>query len=521
MKILKKTATLCLAAIMTVSVAACGGNTGGKSTESSGQTSKGTSSEQVKFPLSESVTMSMIAIPNGETTLDNTVAMKKMQELTNVKWDVQTVAGSDLTEKRNLLLASNQYPDVFMKTWLGQGDLDKYGRQGTFLALNDLIEKNAPNLTKLLNERTGVKQAITSGDGNIYSIPEIDNPGIGNNILFINQGWLDKLGLKMPTNKDELYNVLSAFKTKDPNGNGNADEIPFLCTAGTPVTGLYPYFGISNYGDKTLIDGKLQYIATTDKFKELLQYCRKLYKEGLLAQDSFTLTLEQQKAMGAAGDTLGCFFDAGAFLTVGRERDTSFPAVMPFDKGIFPTTTGSSIGTFAVTDACKHPEIAVAWADQWYSEAGGRLAWMGAENENYKINADGSWDWVLGSFSDTGKLRASVGIQGAATHPSVQPDLWPKNKSDANEVKVTKERTDIAAVGAKPFPTLHYSDADNKTVASITADINPYVEQYIAQVVTGQQELDASWGTYVSTLKNMGLDQLMTLYTKAFQEATK
>ena len=32
----------------------------------------------------------------------------------------------------------------------------------------------------------------------------------------------------MPTNPDELYEVLKAFKEQDPNGNGEADEIPMI-----------------------------------------------------------------------------------------------------------------------------------------------------------------------------------------------------------------------------------------------------------------------------------------------------
>lgn len=42
----------------------------------------------------------------------------------------------------------------------------------------------------------------------------------------INVEWLEKLGLDMPTTTEELKEVLIAFKTKDPNGNGKADEIP-------------------------------------------------------------------------------------------------------------------------------------------------------------------------------------------------------------------------------------------------------------------------------------------------------
>ena len=31
----------------------------------------------------------------------------------------------------------------------------------------------------------------------------------------------------MPQTTEELYQVLTAFKTQDPNGNGKADEVPF------------------------------------------------------------------------------------------------------------------------------------------------------------------------------------------------------------------------------------------------------------------------------------------------------
>ena len=32
----------------------------------------------------------------------------------------------------------------------------------------------------------------------------------------------------MPTTTEEFYEVLKAFKTQDPNGNGKADEIPLI-----------------------------------------------------------------------------------------------------------------------------------------------------------------------------------------------------------------------------------------------------------------------------------------------------
>ena len=67
-----------------------------------------------------------------------------------------------------------------------------------------------------------------------------------------------------------------------------------------------------------VIDGQLTYIPLTDSWKEFIAYLTKLYSEGLLDKNAFTQAHEQQGAIGQSGDVLGSFFDAGAFLTVGR-----------------------------------------------------------------------------------------------------------------------------------------------------------------------------------------------------------
>ena len=42
---------------------------------------------------------------------------------------------------------------------------------------------------------------------------------------WINQTWLDNLGLEMPTTPEELYTVLKAFKEQDANGNGDPGDV--------------------------------------------------------------------------------------------------------------------------------------------------------------------------------------------------------------------------------------------------------------------------------------------------------
>ena len=524
-QIIKKSAAILLIAILSVSSLAACGSKGEKETNAGDSTTKEVtdkenSAQNISFPLAEPVTMSMFAVMNGEYDLKDNPTFQNIEEQTNVKWDVQSSMGSDILEKKGLMFASDAYPDVLYKAALSDEELEKYGKQGILVPLNDLINTYAPNLKAALDKYDAWK-FITSSDGNIYSLPELDYQSPSVAVLFFNQVWLENLGLSEPKNLDELYQVYKAFKEQDANGNGDPnDEIPLICTSdATPITLLLPYFGvpINTANNCAIMDNELVYVPTSDKFKELIAFATKLYNEGLLDKNSFTQKLDQQKALGASGDVLGSFFDAGAFLTVGRDRDDGFRILTPFENGVFPVSSGVTGGTFAITEKCKNPEVAMAWIDQFYSEEGGELAWLGMKDKTYKVNDDGTWEWVLGEYGeDIGSLRANATLQGAAQHPSIQPSLWYTGMTDPDEKLLNDERARIVEVGAAPFPKLSIADSDSSTLATVKADVDVYINQYIAQVATGELELENSWEDYLSTLKKMGVDEMIQIYQNAY-----
>ena len=132
--------------------------------------------------------------------------------------------------------------------------------------------------------------AATAADGHIYYIPGTLAPiGSGNvpsEAFFIRQDWLDKLGLKVPATVDEYYEVLKAFKTQDPNGNGQADEIPYFDRAGT-INDLYQLFAAhADY----YINDQGQYVngRTEDAYKNAVKELAKWYREGLIDPEIFT-----------------------------------------------------------------------------------------------------------------------------------------------------------------------------------------------------------------------------------------
>ena len=96
--------------------------------------------------------------------------------------------------------------------------------------MNELIDSYAPNLKRIIESDPDVKKQIALDDGTIYMFPLLKLDALKLNAtsgLIMRQDWLDKLNLKVPTNIDEWYTVLKAFKEQDPNGNGKPDELPF------------------------------------------------------------------------------------------------------------------------------------------------------------------------------------------------------------------------------------------------------------------------------------------------------
>ncbi len=480
--------------------------------------------KDIQFPLEEPLTFSMFSVINEGVELGDCAAFQEIEKNTNVHWEIQSALGVELAEKTSLLLGSSQYPDVFFRANLTPDLVNKYGPQGTLIPLNDLIEQYAPNFKAELDSRPGAIDAITAPDGNIYALPVLVRATGSWINSFVNEPWLEKLGLAMPTNLDEFYEMLVKFKTEDPNGNGQPDEIPFAATQD------FLYYFLPNFDmriDSTNgaynmaeIDGTYQYIYTSENYKEFLAYMAKLYEEKLLDQNTFIQDGTQIQAVGASGDTIGYFFDLASYLTVGRERDADFLRVPVFAKNVLPFSTGVGYGTFAITDKCENPEVVMAWIDRFYTQEGGAYVFMGVENVSYQVNEDGSWEWIVGDYADTSALRAATTLNGGALPPGLQPDLWFENKDDVNEYKFQHDIPTDSEINKEGFPALKLSESDVEDLATINADITPYIKQYQAQVIIGEMDLESSWDQYIEKLDQMGLSRMMEIVLAAYDAAS-
>src|SRR5690554_5258712 len=114
---LKKILLLLLTMIMLVSLVACGNKDESDkdaNTSTDGATVDGNDSEaggkEVTFPLTETKEFSVFAILSGEHDLKDNITMQTLLEEANIEFHYDSVMGSDLLEKRNLILGTGEYP---------------------------------------------------------------------------------------------------------------------------------------------------------------------------------------------------------------------------------------------------------------------------------------------------------------------------------------------------------------------------------------------------------------------------
>jgi len=462
---------------------------------------------------------------------------EEYEKMSNIHINWTTVQTEVLADKKNLLLASGNYPEIFFASAFSKTDLIKYGQQGVFLPLNEYIDQYAPNFKKLLEEYPSVEQGVTMADGNIYGFPTIYDPKFSSlrvGAPWINQEWLDHLGLPSPETTDDLYKVLKAFKENDPNGNGLQDEQGWGTGYGVNqiINYLRGSFGLNKQGTMNLnLDFKegteeFRFVPTTDEYKQLLEYLNKLYKEGLINKDVFT-TEPQKFAAEAAKGTFGILSEVdpkelfkldgytGAQVLEGPNGDRQYTAM---SNGL------GNLGMFVVTDKAKNPEAMVRWIDHLYGDEGAKMFFMGFEGVTYEENEDGTIQYIDNITNNPDGKNLDQAISDYLTWPGgyypgiVTQKYFQGAEAKENSLNNAKQVMPYALKDEDIIPGLNFTVEENDRVSAVLTDIQTYVNEMTASFITGKESFD-KWNDYKNTIEKMGLQDYMEVAQGAYDRS--
>jgi len=498
-----------------------------------------------KIPTLEEIGFSNTGMPIVESAVEIEVLMSLRPQMesadsftilddiaaaSNVNINKNGIPMSIYDQKRQLLLASLDFPDVFWGSdSISKEMLFEYGKAGYILRLNEYIDEYMPNLKAFLDENPIYREKLKDDDGNIYYLPKIQqiepNPLYGR--LFINKTWLDELNLPVPETLEQYTAALQSFRDNDPNGNGIQDEIPLILSemalGSANISSISVLFGsFGRHGNGFIIeDNKVVFAPAEREYQQAINYFNTYFRASLVNSDAAILSIldlwkvYKTDTTNRIGSTIGFgkdavpdeFVDEYVVLEPleGPDGDKVWHRKMDIE--------GSSIVGAAVYGKTAYPEVVMRFLDLCYETEKSIELHNGPLGIMLKKNADNSYDFADGIdnqayWREVFKHTTQSGpylMPESFYEDGIAPNPYAENLKDYFE---KYEPFDVSYI----YPNLTFDKNEGKLIQQNMVDINNYVIQSKIDWLLGKGVSDEEFDKYQEILSNMGLDNVLEIY---------
>lgn len=524
-----------------------------------------------QFPLvkdGEKVIISVATIRSDADGIDSDKMWfwNWLSQATGITFEVEQILGTALSERKALMFAANDLPDLLYGLSLSTSEMVRYGQvEGQLMALNQYInEETMPNASAWFDAYPQALSYSTAPDGNVYTLPWLYDMGtlVGESSrVFLNETWLKEADMQVPETLDDFVAMLYKFKELHPDstplGGGMDTFNPMFY-----ILNAYGFLGSAyGYGNSVAVrNGKAVIPAGDPLFKDVLQLLNQFYVDGIISEDFFTLDNTQLNA-AMADWKLGVF--PFVPFTVKSDKDfwSQWCSVKPLtsahnDKQQWLEYNTISVGNWAVSANSEHGEILARLADFYFSDIGTIYPWYGPMNgngddlgmtEGWIINPEtNSRDWpeiVSGKYASTGvymqQVCCAVGGGGLGNHShSLGNSIVPAGYDRDNIMRflygapIEEERVynleepdaafrysmlqNISPYETAGFPSIVYYDEDTTyAMNDLRTVLETYMQTEIAKFIVGERNLN-TFDQFLSDMEKIGLREYEGYYQTAY-----
>lgn len=454
----------------------------------------------------------------------NSEFSKEYQEMTNMEIEWRISTESAINGAKVLALQSGNMPDIFC-TSMTDAEMLQYSKEGAFVEITkDLLKEWGPNIYATYEKdpkNTWDKMKTT--DGKMYSLSGLTHDfNFAQHYWFVRTDWLKAVGMKKSDIKtmDDFYDMLVAFKTKDPNGNGQQDEVPL-------ATWSSGGFIFAPWGFNSPIDvdtkGKVYNMYTTSNMKNAVSYWAKVYKEDLVDKK----TIDNWAGNNAAFMTLintgkvGCFWygwpnmeDELLSKYETLEYPTSKEGNGTFPKQAITVNEESTRGSFYISSKCKNVTAAIRWIDYLFTNDGYMLKQYGTPGKAYKKLANGNYEFTgTPASEDAGpkwSIRARNYLDGAKITNQEVSVMYQRRYAIDDWCEAT-----LKTNGQKFLPKTWMTKEEINAEKLYTSYWNQVSDSW-KTFVKGSKNMGADWTTLINEMKSKGINEYIKVLQKYY-----
>jgi len=415
----------------------------------------------------------------------------------------------------------------------------RYGMEGYFLPLNDLIANYALNISQALEQNPQARIAAIAPDGNIYHLPVISMHTPANNAWFIRLDWLDAVGLSVPDTVQELENAMIVFRDEMP-AILNVDKVkPLVFGCWLNMIRLTNLWGSRAFGSS---DSNIRFAPREDsdeifhtwtdpEFKEAIIQLSRWYNMGLIDRNVFS------RGLGARFELLGqnfsgVVFDCPISTVVLNELFAEtingynmIPMMVPIN------TNGERLNehrhppvfnqSWAISANSSDPVSMIRFFDFFFSEIGVSLL-------NHEQDVSG-FDYAENAGDDSIRLSESlVHLIGETRFESeFRPFIGIRNTHPIQVVSASQSISSAIALNEsvsfpRQMPYINFSRDEQNTIDLIEPYLNAFLDSAIKEmIIGGTAYIESRWEQFVEEAMSYGLPVLLAVYQEAFNRTIR
>ncbi len=478
MKKLKKALALGMAAAMALSMTACIGS-GDSSSGSSSGGGEGSGATPTDVELTGEVNKYGWEVPKetikfsyyyaGDNTLDQAEEDERLQQVADVLKDEfnveieRIVYKQDATERLNLMLAGDEYPDVIV----GMPDdmAETFIDQDRALELTPYLEKYGQNLIDGFGDYLNL---LKDDDGNLYKLAYSwgHTTDVMGRDFSIRYDLLQEAGLPMYDSFESYYETVKKLVELNPTNEQGEKTYGFTAFSEkgeefykTPLAymGLYGVSSGTNTSGGTIThyykqndDGSITHWVDTEEGLEVAKYINRFWREGLIDPDFQTKDYDSALAFMSNERVVGNIGTWWHSYVGGHQVWQSTEEDWTIDKRMQCVTFEETDATPAlisdnfirttrniITDKCDNPEEVMLFWNWECTPMGVAFTSMGPEGEGrpWSIDEDGNckvndWYWYGKDGDNTFLWDSWENEMGSGNYWMAAPGYTPENRVD-------------------------------------------------------------------------------------------
>jgi multiple sugar transport system substrate-binding protein len=547
---IKRMLCIIMAAMVMLSLAACGGTTAPAATTAAATTVAATAVAATAVAATTVAEAETTAVTTEEPTREAPKPIKWMlfqwgtgqnlddpnlkyyqalNEWANVIIEPIIVPFDTYTDKFNATFASGDVPDLVCAVGMLALVNENLGPAGLVVPISDHLDK-LPSYKKYLDKYKSQLPKITATDGKMYEVVLINDSKAASDGLMMREDIL-KAGNFDPASIKTTDDLYAAFKVLQEQNDGK----PVLnCRYGFSRMEFFANIFGGGFSIRWNPDTKVWYqSAITDNTKAGVTFLAKLFKEGILAKDWASNTDELWESAFRTGRLYSSYDNLMQLSAMTlAEGQKMIYIVPPTYNGVrYPRPYGGGLDSWmgnVINSKSKAIDNILAMQEFLFNDANQTFIQYGEEGVTFVTRSDGTKAYKEGMFWWADPVNPLSEVYGCGWQESTC-FLVPFERTFVEYVKENDltQSPWIPAYNAYAEAVWTYQEpvyAFTKEELDILNNLRPALETYISEAITqfiSNVKPLSEWDAFVQGVKDLSSDQVVEIQNTATTRTNK